>query len=66
MEETTYQKVDETTFKEITTPAPTEKIISLDDLLLDEQNLSNALDKVRAKIIAVRAIGVKDSSEIEA
>lgn len=76
---TTYEKVSETEYKEVVPQPPIEKVETLDTLLLDEASLANglennkaqviylttALSDIRAKIAAVRALGVKTKDEIE-
>jgi len=64
-ENVVLEKASDTTFKEIVQPTPTVTETSLDDLLRDETNLDAALTAIRAKITAVRALGVKSTEEVE-
>lgn len=78
-QETIYEKISDTEFKEVTPVAPVENTGTLDDLIANEKDivegisnnenqvifLNQELVKIRAKITAVKALGVKTSKEIE-
>lgn len=74
----TYEKISETEYKEIKPQPPIEEVSTLDALLADEASikaglvnnqaqviyLTNALADIRAKIAAIRALGVKTKDEV--
>lgn len=70
MPETQYIKVNDTEFKEVVTHA-VESVATLDDLINLRANAEvrrdkeqATMDELDAKIVAVRAIGVKTADEV--
>jgi len=79
MNEITYEKISDTKYKEIKPQPPIEEVATLDVLIEDRKSiadglennkeqvifLTNALAEIDAKILTIKALGVKTKEEID-